>query len=134
MYIYENPGWPAFKWDTERLLPLLCEVRNLQGRIVGKMGAMGFEIKNQANLEILTLDVLKSSEIEGELLNPEQVRSSIVRHLGLDISGLVHSDRNVDGVVDIMLDAAGNYDQKFDKPPPLCLASLVVSLWIQRHV
>lgn len=115
MYIYEIPEWPAFKWDSQRLLSLLSEVRNLQGRIVGKMGAVGFEIKNQANLEILTLDVIKSSEIEGELLNPEQVRSSIARHLGLDISGWIPPDRNVDGVVDMMLDATGNYDQKLDK-------------------
>jgi Fic family protein len=83
--------------------------------VIGKMRALGFELQNQANLEILTQDVLKSTEIEGEILNPEQVRSSIARRLGLDISGLVHSDRNVDGVVEMMLDATGNYDKPLTK-------------------
>ena len=69
MYIYEQADWPQFKWDAEKLLTLLTKVRNLQGRVVGKMGALGFELKDQANLEILTQDVLKSTEIEGELLN-----------------------------------------------------------------
>ena len=111
IYIYEQPDWPRFKWNDTKLLPLLTEVRNLQGRVVGKMGALGFYLINQANLEILTQDVLKSTEIEGEILNPEQVRSSIARRLGLEISGLIHSDRNVDGVVDMMLDATKNFDK-----------------------
>ena len=115
MYIYERPDWPEFKWNTDEVLTLLTKVRNLQGRVVGKMGALGFNLKNQANLEILTQDVLRSSEIEGELLNPEQVRSSIVRRLGLDISGLVHSDRNVDGVVEMMIDAAENFNKPLNK-------------------
>jgi len=115
MYIYESPDWPEFKWDSEKLLPLLSSVRNRQGIIVGKMGALGFELKNQANLEILTLDVLKSSEIEGELLNPDQVRSSLARRLGLEISGLVYSDHHVDGVVEMMLDATSNYDNELNR-------------------
>jgi len=115
MYIYERPDWPEFKWNTDEVLTLLTEVRNLQGRVVGQMGALGFDLKNQANLEILTQDVLRSSEIEGELLNPEQVRSSIVRQLGLDISGLVPSDRNVDGVVEMMIDAAENFNKPLNK-------------------
>lgn len=110
-YIYEQSDWPRFKWSDSRLITILPEVRNIQGRVIGKMRALGFELQNQANLEILTQDVLKSTEIEGEILNPEQVRSSIARRLGLDISGLVHSDRNVDGVVEMMLDATGNYDK-----------------------
>ena len=93
----------------------MIEVRNLQGRVVGQMEALGFNLKDQANLEILTQDVLRSSEIEGELLNAEQVRSSIVRRLGLDISGLVHSDRNVDGVVEMMIDAAKNFNKPLNK-------------------
>lgn len=114
-YIYEQSDWPRFKWSDSRLITLLPEVRNIQGMVIGKMRALGFELQNQANLEILTQDVLKSTEIEGEILNPEQVRSSIARRLGLDISGLVHSDRNVDGVVEMMLDATGNYDKPLTK-------------------
>jgi len=115
VYIYEQPDWPQFKWNDSKLMPLLTEVRNLQGRVVGKMGALGFDLINQANLEILTQDVLKSTEIEGEILNPEQVRSSIARRLGLEISGLVHSDRNVDGVVDMTLDATKNFDKSLSQ-------------------
>ena len=115
MYIYEQPDWPQFKWNTEKLLTLLTRVRNLQGKVIGKMGALGFELKNQANLEILTQDVLKSTEIEGELLNPDQVRSSVARRLGLDVSGLVHSDRNVDGVVEMIIDATENFDEPLSK-------------------
>jgi Fic family protein len=115
MYIYEDKRWPEFKWDSEKLLSLLSTVRNYQGKIVGKMGALGFELKNQANLEILTLDVLKSTEIEGELLDRDQVRSSLARRLGIKILGLMDSDRYVDGVVDMMLDATGNYDKKLKK-------------------
>jgi Fic family protein len=115
MYIYERPGWPEFKWDTDVILSLLIEVSNLQGRVVGQMGALGFDLKDQANLVILTQDVLRSSEIEGELLNPEQVRSSIARRLGLDISGLVPSDRNIDGVVEMMIDAAENFNKPLSK-------------------
>ena len=114
-YIYEQSDWPRFTWSDSRLITLLPEVRNIQGRVIGRMRALGFELQNQANLEILTQDVLKSTEIEGEILNPEQVRSSIARRLGLDISGLVHSDRNVDGVVEMMLDATGNYDKPLTK-------------------
>lgn len=110
-FIYEHPDWPGFIWDDSELITLLTEVRNLQGRVIGKMSLLGFELQNQANLEILTQDVLKSTEIEGEILNQEQVRSSIARRLGLDIPGLVDSDRNVDGVVEMMLDATGNYDK-----------------------
>ncbi|MEA2078119.1 MAG: Fic family protein [Candidatus Marinimicrobia bacterium] len=115
MYIYEQSEWPQFKWDTVKLLTLLTKVRNLQGRVVGKMSALGFELKDQANLEILTQDVLKSTEIEGELLDPGQVRSSVARRLGLDISGLVSSDRNVDGVVEMMIDATECFDKLLDK-------------------
>ena len=115
MYVYENPKWPEFKWGNERILPLLSNVRFKQGAIVGKMGALGFELKDQANLEMLTLDIIKTAEIEGELLNQDQVRSSIARRLGLEISGLVASDRNVDGIVDMMLDATRNYNKELNK-------------------
>lgn len=114
-YIYQRENWPEFHWDNEKIVNLLGKVRNLQGKIVGKMEALGFELQNEAVLETLTLDVIKSTEIEGEILNPEQVRSSIARRLGMDISGLVFSERNVDGVVDMMLDATQNYKQKLIK-------------------
>ncbi|MFN8395474.1 MAG: Fic family protein [Bacteroidia bacterium] len=111
MWIYFRKEWPRFEWDNDRVVPLLVAVRHLQGRILGRMNYIGFELKDQANLEMVSLDVLKSTEIEGELLDPEQVRSSVARRLGLDMPGLVPSDRNVDGVVDLMLDATRNYAQ-----------------------
>lgn len=115
MYIYELADWPQFKWNTDKLLTLLTEVRNLQGQVIGRMGTLGFDLKNQANLKILTQDVLKSTEIEGELLNHEQVRSSVARRLGLDVSGLVNSYRNVDGVVEMTIDATENFDKPLNK-------------------
>ena len=111
-YIYQKAKWPHFQWDNESLIPIISKVRNLQGKLIGQMESVGFALKSEAFLQTLTLDVLKSSEIEGELLEPEQVRSSIARHLGMDISGLIQSDRNVDGVVEMMLDAT----QKFQEP------------------
>jgi Fic family protein len=115
MYLYDNQNWPIFEWNSEKLLPLLAYVRNRQGKLIGKMGALGFELQNEANLEILTVEILKSTEIEGEFLDREQIRSSIARRLGLDISGLVYSERNVDGIVDLMLDATKKYDKELTK-------------------
>lgn len=112
LYIWEDQNWPRFYWSNEAILKLLGKARNLQGRLIGKMESLGFDLRNEATLETLTLDVLKSSEIEGELLNPAQVRSSVARRLGMDIQGLIPSDRNVDGVVEMMLDAT----QKFTEP------------------
>ena len=111
MYIYEHKNWPEFIWDKEKLTPLLSEMRYLQGKIIGKMESVGFDLKRNAVLDTLTLDIMKSSEIEGEILNNEQVRSSIARRLGMDIPGMVVPDRNVDGVVDMMLDATRNFSQ-----------------------
>jgi Fic family protein len=115
MYLYTNQNWPIFEWNSEKLLPLLSYVRNRQGKLIGKMGALGFELRNEANLEILTQEIIKSTEIEGEILDREQVRSSIARRLGLDISGLVYSERNVDGIVDLMIDATKNFDKELNK-------------------
>jgi len=112
IYIYQKKAWPNFTWNQEELAFTLGKVRHLQGKIMGKMEALGFHLREEAVLETLTLDVLKSSEIEGELLSPEQVRSSIARHLGMDISGLVRSDRNVDGVVEMMLDATQQNEKR----------------------
>lgn len=107
-FIHQKDLWPNFTWKNDDIVNLLSEARNLQGRLIGKMESLGFDLRNEAILDTLTLDVLKSSEIEGEYLNPEQVRSSIARRLGMEIAGSVESDRNVDGVVEMMLDATQN--------------------------
>lgn len=107
-YIHQLQDWPAFTWKLEEIVNLLAEVRNLQGRVMGRMESLGFGLRNEAALETLTQDVLKSTEIEGEYLNPAQVRSSIARRLGIEIAGSVESDRYVDGIVEMMLDATNN--------------------------
>ena len=104
-FIYQKQDWPKFRWDNEHLITTLGEVRNLQGKLIGSMEALGFDLKNEASLETLTLDIIKTTEIEGEILNPDQVRSSLARRLGMDIVGLIPSDRHVDGVVDMLLNA-----------------------------
>ncbi len=111
MYLWERADWPAFTWDGESLTRLLAHVSREQGRLLGKMEGLGFELRSEAHLRTLTEDVIKSSEIEGEKLERDQVRSSIARRLGMDSGGLVPSDRQVDGVVEMMLDATGNYDE-----------------------
>ena len=110
MYIYSLKDWPKFTWNMEALLTRLGEVRHRQGRILGQMQAVGFKRREDTILNTLTLDVTKSSEIEGELLNAEQVRSSIARRLGIDIAGAVPSDRHVEGVVEMMLDATQHFE------------------------
>lgn len=115
MYIYELEDWPDFVWDNYQLFARLGKVRNLQGKLVGKMESFGFGLRNEATLKTLILDVIKSTEIEGIILNPEQVRSSIAKRLGIDIAGLVASDRDTDGVVDMLLDATQNYDKPLTK-------------------
>jgi len=104
-FIHQKDNWPEFSWNSNDFLSMLSESRNLQGRLIGKMETLGFDLRNEALLDTLTLDVLKSSEIEGEFLNPDQVRSSIARRLGMEIAGAVESDRSVEGVVEMMLDA-----------------------------
>jgi Fic family protein len=96
-------------WDERRLSPLLARASREQGRLLGKMEGLGFRLRSEAHLRTLTEDVVKSSEIEGEKLDSAQVRSSIARKLGLDVGGLVPSDRNVDGVVELMVDATGKH-------------------------
>ncbi len=108
-YIHEQKDWPEFRWDSKRLSERLAEVRYRQGRLVGQMRGLGFPLQSEAVLQTLTEDVLKSSEIEGEKLDRDQVRSSIARRLGMDIGGLTPADRNVEGVVEMMLDATQNY-------------------------
>jgi Fic family protein len=111
MYIHQLSDWPNFVWNKEKLTDLLAKVRNLQGRLIGRMESLGFPLQTEAVLENLTLDVLKSNEIEGELLDAHQVRSSIARRLGMDIAGLVPADRHVEGIVDMMLDATQRYNE-----------------------
>lgn len=108
-YNHQNEEWPTFRWNDEQLTQRLAAVRHRQGRLIGRMEALGFPLRAEAVLQTLTEDVLKSSEIEGELLDKEQVRSSIARRLGMDVGGLVPADRNVEGVVEMMLDATQNY-------------------------
>lgn len=112
MYIYQQPTWPAFTWRPERLEPLLGAVRHQQGRVLGHMQALGFSLQAEALLQTLTLEALKSSEIEGELLPSEQVRSSLARRLGIEVAGLVPAERRVEGMVDMLLDAT----QAFAEP------------------
>jgi Fic family protein len=110
-YIHQYKNWTHFTWDELSINAIFGEVRHLQGKIYGQMNGLGFSTKEEANLTALTLEVVKSSEIEGEQLNYGQVRSSIARRLGLDVGGLIPSDRNVEGIVELMLDATQNYQK-----------------------
>jgi Fic family protein len=110
-YIYQRENWTDFTWDEKKIGVLLAKVRYLQGQLLGKMTSLGFDFQEESTLKNITLDVVKSSEIEGEKLNMKQVRSSIARRLGLEVSGLINSPRNVDGIVDMMLDATQFYEK-----------------------
>ena len=115
MYIHELKNWPTFHWDQAELVDLLAEVRHLQGLLLGKMSAIGFSLRQDATLQAITQDVLKTSEIEGEKLDVKQVRSSIAKRLGLDIGGFVHVDKHVEGIVEILLDATGRFEAPISK-------------------
>lgn len=104
-YIYDNENWTEFYWDYSKIISILSKVRNLQGRIIGKMESLGFDLQKEASFETLTQDVIKTSEIEGEILNPEMVRSSVANRLGVEIAGLNKSSKEIDGIVDMMMDA-----------------------------
>ena len=112
MWIHEHQDWPNFTWKAEVLASKLGDIRHRQGRLLGRLEGLGFKLKNEANLITLTNDVVNSSAIEGENLNPEEVRSSIARRLGIDIAGLIPASRDVEGIVEMMLDAT----QQFSKP------------------
>lgn len=114
-YIYQQDGWPDFTWNINELSGLLADLRNKQGRLIGKMDALGFDLQNEAFLETLTVDILKTNEIEGIILNREEVRSSIARRLGIDLGGLPPVNRNVEGIVDMMFDATHNFDKPLSK-------------------
>lgn len=110
-YIWQRPEWPAWQFDSGRLAELLAKVTLARGRLLGGMEALGFRLAEEATLRVLAEDVVKSSEIEGEKLNPESVRSSLARRLGMDIGALAPADRHVDGVVEMVLDATQGYDR-----------------------
>ncbi len=112
MWIYQHHNWPNFTWNIEKLAVKLADIRHRQGHLLGKMESLGFELKREASLNTLTSDIIKSSAIEGKNLNSEEVRSSIARRLGIDIAGLVPANRDVEGIVEMMLDAT----QQFNKP------------------
>jgi len=110
MYVHELSDWPRFTWNPQHVAEPLANVRHRQGRLLGHMEALGFNLRREAILETLTVEVIKTSEIEGEKLDTEEVRSSIARRLGVDIGALKKTDRNVDGIVELMLDATRNYN------------------------
>jgi Fic family protein len=111
LYIWENPDWPRLRYDLTVLAAPLAAVHAAQGHLRGRMADVGLPQRDATTLRVLTDEVVKTSEIEGERLNPETVRSSIARRLGLDIGALAPADRHVDGVVDMVLDATGAYAQ-----------------------
>ena len=109
MYFHQKKDWPKFKWDNNLLLPLVSKVRDLQGRLIGRMEGIGFNLKEEAVLKTLTEDIVNTSQIEGEFLNPEEVRSSVALRLGMDIGVASNKILKEDGVVELMLDATQNY-------------------------
>jgi Fic family protein len=111
VYIHQLPNWPRFVWKQELIAPLAAEVRHREGRLMGRMESLGFNLQTEASLDTLTLEVLKTSEIEGEILDASQVRSSIAQRLGMDVGGLVPADRNVEGIVEMMIDATQHYNE-----------------------
>ena len=111
VYIWQYPEWPSFTWDDSRLIALLSDVRNREGKIQGMMGGLGFDVQNRAALDVMTEDVLRSNEIEGVILNSDRVRSSIARHLGIDAAGLPQPDHYTEGVVQVMMDAVIDCDK-----------------------
>ncbi len=108
-YIHEHPEWPDFYWSMDKLAGQLAAIRHKQGLLLGRMNALGFSIRAEAGLKTLTIDVVKSSAIEGEVLSMAQVRSSLARRLGIDIGGLAPVNRNVEGIVEMILDATQQY-------------------------
>ncbi len=114
-YIHEKENWTDFTWDEQMVSGKLAETRNLQGKLLGKMESLGFNLQEEAVLQTLTLETVKSSEIEGEVLSLEQVRSSIARRLGIELAGTVKSERYIDGIVEMMLDATQLYNATLTK-------------------
>ncbi|MDA1044252.1 MAG: Fic family protein [Verrucomicrobia bacterium] len=110
MYIHLREDWPAFRWDEAKLASVLTETRHAQGRLLGRMEGLGFGLRGEADLAIMTSEIVKSSAIEGEVLDDRQVRSSLARRLGVDVEGTTPVSRAVEGVVEMMLDATRRYE------------------------
>jgi Fic family protein len=115
MYIHERKDWPDFTWDHAAITTLLSDARHTQGRLLGKMEGLGFHLREQATLATLTQDVIKTSEIEGQTLDNQQVRSSIARRMGIEIAAHAQVDRNVEGIVEVMLDATRHHQKPLDQ-------------------
>jgi Fic family protein len=114
-YIHQRPAWPHLTWDASAISSLLIDVRHAQGRLLGQMESLGFRLQQEASLATLTQDVVKTSEIEGEKLNAEQVRSALASRMGLEVAALPPVDRHVEGIVEVMLDATGHYQRPLDR-------------------
>ena len=110
MLIHEHTAWPELVWDQAKVMGQLSDVRHLQGRLLGRMGSLGFPLRAEASMQTLTQDVVNTSKIEGEKLDEGSVRSSIAEKMGLEVAGASPADRHIDGIVEVMLDATGNYD------------------------
>jgi len=115
MYIHERKDWPDFTWDHAAITPLLSDARHTQGRLLGKMEGLGFQLREEATLATLTQDVIKTSEIEGQTLDTQQVRSSIARRMGIEVAALPQMDRSVEGIVEVMLDATRHHQKPLDQ-------------------
>jgi len=115
MWIHEHQNWSNFTWDSETLFCKLADIRYRQGLLFGRLEGLGFELKREAGLITLTNDIVKSSAIEGENLTPEEVRSSIARRLGIDTAGLIPASRDVEGVVEMMLDATQLFQRTYER-------------------
>ena len=127
MWIHEHQNWPNFTWDAKSLAVKLADIRHRQGRLLGRMEALGFELKCEASLSTLTNDVVKSSAIEGEKLNPEEVRSSIARRLGIYIDAPIPASRDIEAIVDMMLDATQKTDYAAEQRAFIWLAHSFIS-------
>ena len=110
-YIHENKDWTEWQWSDKKLLPLVSRVRILQGRLLGKLLTLGFDLNVEAQLDAVTLEIVKTSEIEGESLNNEQVRSSVARHLGVEDGSMPTATREIDAVVEMMLAVTCHYQR-----------------------
>ncbi len=114
-WIHQTADWPRFTWNSEILAQKLADIRHRQGRLLGRMESLGFDLRTEASLNTLTVEVVQSSAIEGETLNSAEVRSSIARRLGIDIGGFITVGRDVEGIVEVMIDATSQYQQPLTK-------------------
>lgn len=142
MYLWEKEDWPHFVWDNRKINEVLIPLRHRQGRLLGMAETLGFDVKSPVVLDAMTADIIKSSEIEGIRLNPDDVRSSVAWQLGIDRIGVPSVDRYIEGVVDVMFDAVHNYDKPLSQdrlfdwhyalfPNPNPLAHITVGNWRQ---